>query len=225
MAAWILNLLQEEVTTLILRQTDGAAQDGNMTACFGGELSHLPKNTQLVISEVRGSVEQAFGVAYAPGNDKATFMMQSKPGLLGYASWNAGAWTIRLNVTSNHPAIYWREAHVCRVNSAGVSQESIGSNLTIDQQMGSSGVKTAHVSGAASPGALASDTVYIVCVFENLEPFTSNALGITPDQDIDTPLVVGDVSVLSARPVFNRPFFRRPRFNRPGAWRPSFSIT
>lgn len=99
------------------------------------------------------------------------------------STWGASTFTIRLNLTTANHQIDWVSAYVCRVNSSLVNQETLGSNTSVGQNMGTAGTITTTVS-TSSTTPDADDYVYIVLGFTNAQTM-SNQIGITPSLNID----------------------------------------
>ena len=126
------------------------------------------------------------------------------------ATWGSGTWTIKINITTANSSVTWTEVYVCRVSSGCVSQASIGSATGLGISLGTTGVKSANVAGAAQTPA-AGDKVIVVLVFtgaghgsdsfafdhsagnsEVLSPFTSGATAVVvADSGAGTDVVQG----------------------------------
>ena len=102
----------------------------------------------------------------------------------GY-SWDAGTWTIPVNVTTANSNLTIASCFVCRVNSGCTNQSTIGSATSLGISCGSTGVKNITVTGAAQSPA-ATDRVVIVVTFTNSKS-SSQTVGITGNQTINTP--------------------------------------
>lgn len=103
------------------------------------------------------------------------------------ASWEAGDWTVRIEITTANMNMDIIRIYVCRVNSAGVSQAEIWVDST--QTFVTTGVKTVTNAGGAQT-ANATDVIEVV--FECANTFTMAAsVGYKPSQNIDTPVNQG----------------------------------
>jgi hypothetical protein len=102
-------------------------------------------------------------------------------------TWLGGTWTVRLRINTANSNITWTNIDICRVSSGCVSQASIGSASSLGISLGSTGVKTATVSGSAQTPS-AGDKVWILLGFTNAVASTQTA-GIVDDQLIDSPFV------------------------------------
>lgn len=175
---------------LILTQTDTNASDGALAACSGAALA---TGTQAKKATNGGSAgSSAVGLVIDTASTKAGLMFQSSALEPNVTKWQAGTWVVRINVTTGSPnaTTTLEEVHVCRINSSGTSQETIGSatGLGINVDSGNEGVKTVNVTGSATT-ATQTDEIYIVCVFTKAGAL-NGAPQITPDQNIDTPILI-----------------------------------
>ena len=93
--------------------------------------------------------------------------------------WTAGTFTVRLRVNSGSNKMKWTEAHACRMNAAGVIQEVIGSNTTINTSLNPSfppELFSASITVSASPSALQTDRLYIVYGLTNIHKPASKSI-------------------------------------------------
>lgn len=169
---------------LILVQIDTVAPCGTILACASPAdgLATAPQARQAEEGGSAGSGE--LSVTINKGDTQAGVMFESPA--VGKTIWQAGTYTVRLNVTTAVADLNLVEVHVCRVNSSCVSQATVGSSVGLSISIGSIGVKTVEVEGAEQSAA-DTDRIYIVLVFKQ----TSHAnavFGFTPDQNIDTPI-------------------------------------
>ena len=175
----------------IFVQTNTNAQDGVIAACSGGAVGEATGSTQLQKGGTAGTTERT--VTIAKGNTDIGFTLQSAPNWPSETSWPSGNYVVRLNVTTANSNITWEDCYVCRVNSSGVNQETIGSLTAQAISCGTTGVKTMTVSGSATTAA-ATDEIYIVCLFKNGDHMSSFSIGITPDQNVDVPQALGTIT-------------------------------
>ena len=71
-----------------------------------------------------GSSEQTFSVAASQADDNEfSFECIPKANTTG----DSGTWTVRVDFTTGHMDATWESCFICRVNSACVNQETIGS--------------------------------------------------------------------------------------------------
>lgn len=104
--------------------------------------------------------------------------------------WDAGTWTVRLNITTANANIQWTATHICHVSSTCVSQATIGSLTGQTTSLGTTGVKTHSVTGSSRTPA-AGDKVLIQVVHTNVSGSMSQTFGWRPDQLISAPFSTG----------------------------------
>jgi hypothetical protein len=121
--------------------------------------------------------------------------------------WNAGTWTVRLNITTAITGPTWEECYVCRVNSGGTNQATIGSVTAQAISLATTGVKSVTISGSAQTPA-AGDKVYVVLVFSNSQACT-RTFAYTPNQNIDSPFTAPTVNINTVFPLTRRLVRRR----------------
>lgn len=169
---------------IILVQTDTVAPCGTILACTSPAdgLANVP---QARLAEQGGSAGSGeLSVSINKADIQAGVMFESPA--VGQTTWQAGTYTVRLNVTTAVANLSLIEIHVCRVNSSCVSQETVGSSVGLGISMGTTGVKNVDVIGSEQ-SASATDRIYIVFIFQAIN-HTSPTFGFTPDQNIDTPI-------------------------------------
>lgn len=103
-------------------------------------------------------------------------------------SWDAGTWTVRLNVTTANASLELASVHICRVDSGCTNQATIGSSSALGLSLSATGVQSVNITGTAQVPAVG-DVVMVVFGFNNLALMTPHAFGYTPDQNIDSPFV------------------------------------
>jgi len=168
------------------QQTDSAAVDGSIAACTSLAASSSIDNRQVSQSGTPGTSTPS-----VTQTDK--FIIQrlihweSTTGEPGLTNWSAGNWTIPLNVTALNTSLTWDSVYICRVNSSGVSQGTVGSATGLGISLGTTGVNTATVSGS-SQTASSTDRVYVVLGIANVG--ANNSFSYKPDQVITSPLPV-----------------------------------
>lgn len=100
-------------------------------------------------------------------------------------NWLAGTWTVRLHINTANANVTWTDCFICRVDSGCTNQATIGSVSSLGISLGSTGVKTATVTGAAqTPNA--NDKVVVLLAFTN-SAASLQSTGIIDDQLIDSP--------------------------------------
>ena len=98
-------------------------------------------------------------------------------------NWDAGDWTINVNVTTAAANTTIEQCHVCRVNSSDVNQQTLGSATGLGIAVSATGVKTITVNQGSAATPSVGDNVIIVLALTNANSCT-RTLGITPDQTI-----------------------------------------
>lgn len=126
------------------------------------------------------------------------------------ASWDAGDWTVRFNITTSNMNLTVTEIYVCRVNSSCTNQATIGSETGLSISLGTTGVKTQVVSPGAAQTPSVGDKVLVVLIASN-GAMTSQSCGITSDQNIDSPFTVVTKSLLWNPHLFLPHLVRRVR--------------
>lgn len=170
---------------LNVQQTDNAgltAIGGLCAGVVGGNASGAA-NTSCSIGGTPGAVPLAPSIQNASNVVFQLFEWIPPAG----TNWNLGNWTVRLNITAAFSSRGWASVYICRVDSSGVNQETLGSNVGSDtSNMGSTGVLTKTVMGSAPSVVNTGDRVVIVLL--SMSATMSVPIGaITPDQLIDTP--------------------------------------
>ena len=169
------------------QQEDTVAVCGTVAVCSGKTLADTPIG-RLCVEGGTAGVGTPQVQSTAGELDRAAVMFEMQPANGG--TWGAGDYVIRLNIVTANSNATWIAAFVCRLNSACVNQETIGSLTGQSISLGSTGVKTMTVSGSAVTPA-DNDKVYIVLVVDFAADHGNVAFNFTPDQLIDTPIVVG----------------------------------
>ena len=165
------------------QQTDNAGTAGAIAACSGATITTANANRTAVAGGAAGSTPATLGGGnFDSGQSRALLFFEITPE--AGATWGAGDWTVRVNVTTAQANVTWSETHICRLNSSDVSQATIGSLTGQTTSMATTGVKTHTVSGSSqTPGA--GDKVYIVIVLA--AGANNRSIAVTPDQLITSP--------------------------------------
>src|SRR4029453_16424859 len=171
---------------VIYAQTATVAPAGALVACSGAVLIGGGQEQECLctVGGTAGGAVVVGGSQFDAGAGQAGVMFEIAP---TNTIWAAGSWTFRLNVTTANATVTWTDTYICRLNSANVSQATIGSLTGQTTSLSTTGVKTHTVTGAAQTPA-ASDKVYIVLVFNCTG--ANQTLGVTFNQNIDSPFEV-----------------------------------
>jgi len=159
-------------------------------AVYCSSLSAAPSMRETEVEEgaTPGVTEQTISIGEPTATKLRAYYMQPTPAPSTDFDWNAGVWVVRINVTTAGVDIDWEDTYICRVNSGCVSQATIGSLLNQGISLAATGVRTMSVSGIAQTPA-AGDSFMVVLGF-GLNPPNPGSVGITPNQNLDTPLTL-----------------------------------
>ena len=168
----------------IYEQVDSAAVDGSIAACTSLLVANTEFNREVQEAGTLGSGTN--DMANNATDIKRGFHFESEANEPNETSWPAGTWTVRLNVTTGNANLDFESLDICRVDSGGTSQATIGT-LTSTVTL-TSGVHTFNVTGSADAGAAASDRFYAVGGIA-IDPAAhgTQTVTVTNDQLIDTP--------------------------------------
>lgn len=123
-------------------------------------------------------------------NIKGRFAITPAPSV----SWDAGTWTVRVNVTTANMNVTIEEVHICRLNSSEVNQAKIGSATGLAINCGTVGVKSINVTGVAQT-PVAGDIVLVQIVCTNAQSMSLQSIGVTPSEIISSPFTAAAVGV------------------------------
>lgn len=173
------------MATVILVQEDTAPTCTAAQGCSG------LTDTQGPIEEFAQSAGTAGVTENASGNfpnSSALIRRTAYFDCLTNTAWTTGAgtWTMRINHTTGDADVFLQEIWICRFNSACANQETIGSLTSINQATNVAQPVSHSVSGSAVTLA-SGDRVFIILGYDNTAAHGNHAIGITPNQNIDTP--------------------------------------
>lgn len=145
-------------------QTATNADAGTIAACSGATVGNVAIAKQATVGGTPSGVNSTSGGSDfdSPLTRALVFFECIVP---ADTTWGAGNWTVRLNITTGTNSCQWTATYVCRVNSAGVSQETLGSLTGQTTNINTAGTKTHTVNQASQATPDAGDKVYIVLVF------------------------------------------------------------
>lgn len=169
------------ILVVSFNQTDTTFTNGNSAACSGKAKDPTAIQKTATVGGTLGSTP---ATATADANNK--WAVQFKCVVPAGATWNAGTWTWRINVTNANTNITLTDVFICRVNSSNVSQATIGSNSSLAVDFGTTGVKSGTITGLVQTPAVG-DYVNIVFVFDKAG-MGNESFDITPNQVIDSPI-------------------------------------
>lgn len=168
----------------IYEQVDVVAIDGSIAACTGFPLAQADFNREVQESGSLGSGTLIVG-ANTISIERALHY-ESEANEPNETSWPAGDWVVRFNVTTGNTNLDITDMVVCRVDSGGTSQATIGAASFLPFVL-SAGVKSITVAGGADAGAAATDRFYLVGGIRRILGHGSQQATITNDQLLDTP--------------------------------------
>jgi hypothetical protein len=128
---------------------------------------------------------QSLGASAAAGADvtAGNFMIDQA----GTFFWNAGQWTVRLNVTTANTNITWEAIYVCRVDSSFNTISTLGSVTGLGISCGTTGVKTANVTTVADYSRASTDNCLVIVGIHNSSNMSFATLNHLGNQLIDSP--------------------------------------
>ena len=174
---------------IILAQTDTVADCGAVVGCSGLALANTPGSRELVEGAIAGVAEVT--VTIQGSITTAAVMFQSQDNAPGDVSWEAGDWVVRINITTSNSNCAWNEVYICRFDAVCGSLATVGFNTGLGIGLGSTGVQSSTVSGSQQTAGI-TDEIYVVLGIGNASP-VNQSFGFTPDQNIDTPIVLGRI--------------------------------
>lgn len=166
-------------------------QNNNSSPCIT-----VAPSLEMVVGGAAGSTEVNNSVSPGTALDSS---FGGIPG--GGANWNAGNWTVRINITSSNMNVTWVGLRIRRLSAACVAQETLyDNNAAFSEAFSSTGVKTQTVSanGAASPAA--DDVVMVELYLNNSNTMSAQSYGYTPDQIITSPFTASAGFSIDAQP-------------------------
>lgn len=173
--------------SLIFRQTDNVAPLGMIQACAPAAPAGGADAREAVVGGTAGVTAVAVGVP----NASTVTAYADELRISDTDSLDAGTLTHRLNVSTAQGNLTLEEIYVCRVDSGGTSQETLGSVTGLATDISAGGVFPTNITLSAASAHNAGDRAYIVIVVANSHDHTSRTLEVLPDQNIDTPFVAG----------------------------------
>jgi len=177
--------------SLTLRETDTASNDP-FEATDGCQFAFDTNPTTSSKQATSGGTPGVTAVSITLtgiNNYLNTIQFESADGEPNSTAWESGTWTIRIEITTSNMNITAWGALACRRNSAGVPQQQLGNAVGVGD-FGSTGVKTATISGVTATGELATDQIGItIAPFNNTT--MNQAFAYKPSQNIDTPVNQG----------------------------------
>lgn len=168
---------------LVLNHTDAAATHGQSVACSGAVLTADTGNDKLMSEGgTKGTTPYTVTVD-ALATEAAVFWESTA---INRTLWNSGTWYVYLTINSAHADLTFEEGYICRVNAAGVSQETVASITGVSFPIPTGNVRVRFVQ-ASDVTALSTDRVYMVFVLANANAAPQD-LELVPDLGVRTPM-------------------------------------
>lgn len=172
--------------------TDFAQTETAAAACSAGNFctgNSTQGDTTLFLQASEGgtggTTDQRFSIAASGNNADAVFWeIIDGTNNLEDLDGASGLWDFRLNVVKANMNLNWTGVAACRVNSSCVNQETILTDQTGSQSLGSSGVKTDQATQASAVTIGATDLVVVVYAFDNIDAMMSQTCDLDADQNI-----------------------------------------
>lgn len=163
-------------------QTDTVAVCGALVYCSPNSLNGTRSLRQAIVGGTPGVTAITRSIDGGASNLIAVFFEC----IVGTdVAWNAGTWTINLNVTTANASITWDRLNICRLSSGCVNQASIAFATGLGISLSTTGTKTATAPGSAQAPS-AGDKVMVLLAFDNSSGSTVS-FGYTPNLTIDSP--------------------------------------
>lgn len=175
----------------IYTQTDTDAPLGVIQACAPVAPAADADAKEAVVGGTAGVTAEACGVASQ--TKEVCYADELRIG--DDDSLDAGTLTYRLNVSTAQNDLTLEDIYVCRVNSSGVSQETLGSVTGLGTDISGGGVFPQNITLSAASAHNAGDRVYILVAVNNANQHTARSIEILPDQNIDTPFVASSPQI------------------------------
>ena len=104
---------------------------------------------------------------------------------VGFTNWQSGTWTVKIEIETGNTGATFHSIYVCRLNSSGVSQETLGSLTGLTEEV-TAGTHTFNISCSGTTAA-SSDNWYVVFVF-NVGGHSDASFTVDPQAwEIDCP--------------------------------------
>lgn len=176
------------MATINLQQTDTSK-----TVQIGCSGSSLTGGDSVAVECVSGGAAGTVEIRPALVNSETLVVAYNDiSGEIGETTWASGNYTWRLNITTTSSVVTLEQVYLCRLNTAEVSQETLGSVTGLGQSLGTTGVISGTISGSAATSPLVTDKLALIFIFSNTSSHGGNdAVGFTPSEIINTPIEGG----------------------------------
>lgn len=171
---------------IILTQTDNTSLSGFNVGCSGGSTGATTADREATQGGTAGSTEAT--VAPNTAATDACLIFQSASGEPNLTNWDAGDWVVRLDVTTTNSNVDVDSIYICERTSGG-TYNTVTSSTGIARTLGTAQVESFTINRATDYSAAATSTIYIVVLLDHTAAHGNSNVGITPSQNIDTPIV------------------------------------
>lgn len=169
---------------ITLTQKNSNNNCGVTVGCSGRSLTTLATGANDCDTDsIAGSSNTVIGILSGETN-VVGYTISS--GAINYTSWESGTYTVRLNIVNTSTVITLEEIYICRADKDCISQATVGSTTGLAEDLSTTGTRTFNITGSSQTAEL-TDRLAFIFVFSAGAP--GGALGIKPDQDIDTPII------------------------------------
>lgn len=177
-------------------QTDALTDCSDFSACATGTVGSTTLESEIIEGGTAGTTEQSTDI---PASSSRLISFFQTSGGVSSTSWDSGNYTVRWNVTTSQNNTSITGVWICRIDSSCSNLASVGSDTSLSIDISGGGIFSTTVSGT-SQSASSTDDLYIITEITNSHSMTSRSVGITPDQNIDTPISksVSEVGTASA---------------------------
>ena len=155
-------------TNLVFKQNNTSPGDALISGCPSGMAESSTATKKLAFDGGSSGATQ-YSVTIEGSDTGAASLqvgMQWNAITVGRTTWDAGDWIVRLNVSDGNPNVSWQEAHICRVNTSNVVQETIASVTGLNILMSLASTKTVTMTTVGSATALSTDKILWTLVFQ-----------------------------------------------------------
>jgi hypothetical protein len=168
---------------LAFQQTDSNFTNGDSGACSGWQAADAYFQKTATVGGSAGTSTYTIQTS----NNSTQWGLQHKLTIPSGTTWNAGTWTVKLQVGSTgNNNVTLSHVYICRVNSSNVSQATIGS-ATPGTTVSANSLITVNITGSAQTPS-SGDYVNIVYVFANTVGTPSTlSFTVKSDQIINSP--------------------------------------
>lgn len=167
-------------------QTDTTTDCEDQTACATGTVGSTTLTTELIEGASGGTTEQSADI---PSDSSRLVVFMQTSGGVGATTWESGTYVPRWNVTTSQMDTAITGVWICRMDSTCTNQATVASNTSLNKDISGGGVFSENLTGT-SQSASETDDIFCITEITNSNTHSSRSVGITPDQNFDTPIVI-----------------------------------